>query len=148
MHYGLILKKFKILQTSLCFFHNQFQMLFKKLWVQKKLGPPFWTLYRTPQFFLMKIKKQNHYNKLKLYTTCMLHTTASFALKFSSILRSTGKKVFSYTQCISKFSFSIREGNQERLSYQLLGQFPQLPYHFVAQTPVKGPEGSFVYSPS
>lgn len=102
----------------------------KIMGVEKTWTPLLDPLQDPSNFFLMKIKKQNH-NKLKLYTTCMLHTTASFALKFSSILRST-RKVFSYTQCISKFSFSICEGNQERLSYQLLGQFPQLPYHFVA----------------
>ena len=52
-------------------------------------------------------------------------TTASFALKFPLIQRSARKDVFPFTQRISKFSFSISEGNQEPSSDQLLGQFPQ-----------------------
>ena len=47
---------------------------------------------------------------------CVLQTTASFAVMFPSIQHSAQKKVFPSVSCISKFSFSITERNQELFS--------------------------------
>ena len=53
------------------------------------------------------------------YSRRFFRTLVSFDSAFAR------KDVFPFTQRISKFSFSISEGNREPSSDQLLGQFPQ-----------------------
>ena len=66
---------------------------------------------------------------------CEVHTTTSFTGQFPSIQHSASKMVFPYTPCISKFSFSIPERNQELFRDQLPGKFLQNLSFQVAWTP-------------
>ena len=93
-------------------------------------GSPFWTHFRNPLLdplldpldpFIFSVKKEIIIDKV-IHSTCATYhcffrTLGFFDSAFSS------KKVFPFTQRISKFSFSILKGNQELFSDQLLEQF-------------------------